>query len=110
MCIRDRVKAIEPNVFTTVALTDLEGYTDIDKVAGTVKLIDTNGNNKADVVVYIPAVVGKITYVGSKSITINNGVGSQDIGDLDIYTGYAKDDYVAVVNEKLTASGNYRCV
>ena len=104
---KSKVKAIEPNVSTTVALTDLEGYTDIDKVAGTVKLIDTNGNNKADVVVYIPAVVGKITYVGSKSITINNGVGSQDIGDLDIYTGYAKDDYVAVVNEKLTASGNY---
>ncbi|WP_318361341.1 S-layer homology domain-containing protein [uncultured Agathobaculum sp.] len=104
---KSKVKAIEPNVSTTVALTDLEGYTDIDKVAGTVKLIDTNGNNKADVVVYIPAVVGKITYVGSKSITINNGVGSQDIGDLDIYTGYAKDDYVAVVNEKLTASGDY---
>ena len=104
---KSTVMAIEPNVSATVALTDLEGYTDIDKVAGTVKLIDTNGNNKADVVVYIPAVVGKITYVGSKSITINNGVGSQDIGDLDIYTGYAKDDYVAVVNEKLTASGDY---
>ena len=104
---KSTVMAIEPNVSTTVKLTDLEGYTDIDKVAGTVKLIDTNGNNKADVVVYIPAVVGKITYVGSKSITINNGVGSQDIGDLDIYTGYAKDDYVAVVNEKLTASGDY---
>ena len=64
------------NKVPTDALTDLEGYTDIDKVAGTVKLIDTNGNNKADVVVYIPAVVGKITYVGSKSITINNGVGT----------------------------------
>ena len=104
---KSTVNAIEPNVSTTVKLTDLEGYTAVDKVAGTIKLIDTNGNNKADVVVYIPAVVGKITYVGSKSITINNGVGSQDIDDLDIYTGYAKDDYVAVVDDGLTASGNY---
>lgn len=59
---------------TSVKLSTLEAATAIDKVAGTVKLVDTDGNNKADTVVYTPAKVGKITYVGSKSVTINNTI------------------------------------
>ena len=98
---------IEPNDSASVKLSTLETATAIDKVAGTVKLVDTNGNNKADTVVYTPAKVGKITYVGSKSVTINNTIGSKDLDDLDIYTGYAKDDFVAVVDKKNTSSGNY---
>ena len=92
-----------------VSYTHLDVYKRqaIDKVAGTVKLVDTDGNNKADTVVYTPAKVGKITYVGSKSVTINNTIGSKDLDDLDIYTGYAKDDFVAVVDKENTSSGNY---
>ena len=100
------IQAIEPNSTDTIALTALEAATSIDKVAGTVKLIDTDGNNKVDVVVYIPAAVGKITYAGSKSITISNGVGSNDIDDLDIYEGFAKDDWTVVTNDTYLASGD----
>ena len=103
----ENLNVIEPNTNTSVKLSTLEAATAIDKVAGTVKLVDTDGNNKADTVVYTPAKVGKITYVGSKSVTINNTIGSKDLDDLDIYTGYAKDDFVAVVDKENTSSGNY---
>ena len=55
----------------TKFLDSVEDLNKIDEVAGTVKLVDVNGNNKADRVVITPAVVGKITYVGSKKVTID---------------------------------------
>ena len=112
------ITVIEPNQYnldskkntatstSTVKLSTLESATTLGYVAGTVKLIDTNGNNKVDTVVYTPAKVGQITYAGSKSVTINNGVGSKDIDDLDIYKDYAKDDWVVVVSDNYTASTN----
>ena len=100
----ENLNVIEPNTNTSVKLSTLEAATAIDKVAGTVKLVDTNGNNKADTVVYIPAKVGKITYAGSKSITISNGTGSNDVDDYDIYEGYAKDDWTVVTDKTYTAS------
>ena len=121
------ITVIEPNQYTSrkdanskkdiitstssVNLSDLESATALSNakavsVAGTVKLIDTNGNNKVDTVVYTPAKVAQITYAGSKSVTINNGVGAKDIDDLDIYKDYAKDDWTTVVGDAYTASTN----
>ena len=112
------ITVIEPNQYnldskkntatstSTVKLSTLESATTLGYVAGTVKLIDTNGNNKVDTVVYTPAKVGQITYAGSKSVTINNGVGANDIDDLDIYKDYAKDDWTTVVDDAYTASTN----
>ena len=101
------ITVITPNQKnSSITLAALEGKNTLAYVAGTVKLIDTDGNNKADSVVYIPATIGQITYAGSKSVTINNGVGSKDIDDLDIYKDYAKDDWVVVVSDDYTASTN----
>ena len=91
---------------STDKLSKIEGQKDISEVAGTVKLVDTNGNNKVDTVVVTPAVVGQVTYAGSKSVTISNKVGSKDIDDLDIYEGYAKDDWTVVTSDTYTASGD----
>ena len=91
---------------STDKLSKIEGQKDISGVAGTVKLVDTNGNNKVDTVVVTPAVVGQVTYAGSKSVTISNKVGSKDIDDLDIYEGYAKDDWTVVTSDTYTASGD----
>ena len=102
----ENLNVIEPNTNTSVKLSTLEAATAIDKVAGTVKLVDTDGNNKADTVVYTPAKVGKITYAGSKSITISNGIGSNDVDDYDIYEGYAKDDWTVVTDKTYTASND----
>ena len=103
----EAITVITPNQDnTSIKLSTLEGKNTLAYVAGTVKLIDTDGNNKADSVVYIPATIGQITYAGSKSITINSGVGSKDIDDLDIYKDYAKDDWVVVVSDDYTASTN----
>ena len=91
---------------STDKLSKIEGQKDISEVAGTVKLVDTNGNNKVDTIVVTPAVVGQVTYAGSKSVTISNKVGSKDIDDLDIYEGYAKDDWTVVTSDTYTASGD----
>ena len=104
---RDGLKVIYANQGqSTDKLSKIEGQKDISKVAGTVKLVDTNGNNKVDTVVVTPAVVGQVTYAGSKSVTISNKVGSKDIDDLDIYEGYAKDDWTVVTSDTYTASGD----
>ena len=79
----------------------------LDKVAGTIKLVDINGNGKADLAMITPAKVGKITYVGSKKVTINAaGIGSQNVEDIDIYDGFAKDDWTVVTDDIYTASGD----
>ena len=104
---RDELMVIYANQGqSTDKLAKIEEQKDISEVAGTVKLVDTNGNNKVDTVVVTPAVVGQITYAGSKSVTISNKVGSKDIDDLDIYEGYAKDDWTVVTSDTYTASGD----
>ena len=89
---------------STDTVATIEQATAIDQVAGTVKLVDTDGNNKVDTVVVTPAKVGKITYAGSKKVTISNGVGSNDVEDIDIYNGFAKDDWTVVTDKTYTAS------
>ena len=104
---REGLKVIYANQGqSTDTLAKIEEQKDISEVAGTVKLVDTNGNNKVDTVVVTPAVVGQVTYAGSKSVTLSNKVGSKDIDDLDIYEGYAKDDWTVVTSDIYTASGD----
>lgn len=90
----------------TLSVADLEGYNSVATVAGTVKLIDNNGNGKADVVLYVPAAVSQLTYVGTKSITGSNGLGSNELDDIEIYEGYAKDDWTTFTNKIYTVSGD----
>ncbi len=81
-------------------------YSEKATVAGTVKLIDNNGNGKADMVVYVPTLVSQLTYVGTKSITGTNNLGSKELGDIEIYEGYAKDDWATYTADTYTVSGD----
>lgn len=89
-----------------LSVATLEGYNTVATVAGTVKLVDNNGNGKADMVVYVPEKVSQLTYVGTKSITGNNGMGSMDLDDVVIYDGYAKDDWTTYTANTYTVSGD----
>ena len=97
-------------VNTGLAAQKLDKFEDLNKlneVAASIKLVDVNGNGKADHAVITPAVVGQITYVGSKKLTINaTGIGSNDVGDYDIYDGYAKDDWTVATPDTYVASGD----
>jgi len=80
------------------------------KAAYTVKVIDSDGNGKVDCVVYLPFDVAKVTYVGSKSITVQPAAGSTlsittaKFDDDTIYSGIAKDDYVQIIAAGNTAN------
>lgn len=89
-----------------LSVNSLESANTIADVAGTVKLVDNNGNGKADMVVYVPAKVSQLTYVGTKSITGAYGMGSKDLDDVEIYDGYAKDDWTTYTDGIYTVSGD----
>ena len=72
--------------------------------AYSIKAIDLNGNNKADLVVAVPTEVKEVTYVGSSAATI--GGKSYKFDDADIYDGIAKDDWAVVVSGDYTSSGD----
>ena len=88
---------------STDTVATIEKQTTGDKVTGTVKLVDTNGNNKVDTVVVTPAVASQITYAGSSKVTVR-GFDSEDIEDVDIYDGFAKDDWVVRTAGTYTSS------
>ena len=67
--------------------------------ADTVYFASVNDDDKIDYAVVIPATVAKVTYVGSSSVTLGNGVGTIDNDDLATYEGIAKDDYVLYTKE-----------
>ena len=65
------------------------------------KLVDLDGNGKVDFIVYTPANVGKVTYVGKSNISVNTTYGADatySVKDDTIYTGIAKDDYIVVTD------------
>ena len=72
--------------------------------AYSIKAIDLNGNNKADLVVAVPTDVKEVTYVGSSAATI--GGKSYKFDDADIYDGIKKDDWAVVVSGDFTSSGD----
>ena len=75
--------------------------------ANTIKLIDNDGNGKADRVVVTPRSVNEVTYVGSSNFSLQ-GVGTIKFKDCEsVYEGIAKDDYAVYTDKKYTASGDH---
>ena len=72
-------------------------------VARSIKLIDNNGDGKVDTVVSSPVKFGKVTYVGSSSITVDN-IGSIKFDDATVYDGIKKDDFVYVTDDAYNSS------
>ena len=71
-----------------------------------IELIDNDDNGKADVAVVYPVTVAKISFVGSKNLSLNvlagDPVGAIAIKDADIYKGAAKGDYIMVTDAAYT--------
>lgn len=57
------------------------------------KLIDTDDNGKADVMIVTPFTVQKVNYVGASNITFS-AAGSKKTADIVTYDGMVKGDYV----------------
>ena len=72
--------------------------------AYSIKAIDLNGNNKADLVVAVPTEVKEVTYVGSSAATV--GGKSYKFDDVAIYDGVKKDDWAVIVDGDYTSSGD----
>ena len=72
-------------------------------VARSIKLIDNNGDGKVDTVVSSPVKFGKVTYVGSSSITVDT-IGSIKFDDATVYDGVKKDDYVYFTDDAYNSS------
>ncbi len=101
------VPVIYPNKESVPAAIDTLGEVITKKdtySAYSIKAIDLNGNNKADLVVAVPTEVKEVTYVGSSAATI--GGKSYKFDDADIYDGIAKDDWAVVVSGDYTSSGD----
>ena len=89
---------------TLVDLAKNDGTAAKNDVARSVKLIDNNGDGKIDAVVSSPVEFGKVTYVGSSSITVDSGVGSLKFDDTTVYDGVKKDDFVYVTRDEYNSS------
>ena len=75
--------------------------------ANTIKLIDNDGNGKADRIVMVPRTVGEVTYVGSSNFSVQ-GKGTVKFDDCEsVYDGIKKDDYAIYTDGKYTASGDH---
>ena len=75
-----------------------------NEVAQEIKLIDTDGDGKVEVVISSPIKFGKVTYVGTNSMTVDNNVGSLKFTDISGYEDIAKDDYVYVIDDAYNSS------
>ena len=82
--------------YLTATNTALNTYvrTATNEVAFTIKFIDDDGDDKADLAVVFPFVVTDVTYVGKTTVTTSAGTFSFE--DDNIYTGIAKEDWVVV--------------
>ena len=75
--------------------------------ANVIKLIDNDGNGKADRVVVVPRSVNEVTYVGSSNFSLQNK-GTIKLKDCEsVYEGMAKDDYALYTDGDYTASGDH---
>ena len=80
-------------------VADLMCDADKYKTSDTVYLVSMNDDDKLDYAVIVPVTVAKVTYAGSKSVTLNNSIGSIDTEDIKAYDGIKKDDWVAYTAE-----------
>ena len=113
---RTAAKIYNFNVDTAVATVDTYTSSKSNSLsakvaANTIKLIDNDGNGKADRIVMVPRTVGEVTYVGTSNFSINgkgNSVGTVKFKDCEsVYDGIAKDDYALYTDKKYTASGDH---
>ena len=91
----DGVEYYAENAYTAKKSTDAQNYY-------TVRVIDLDGDDEVDCVVYLPFTVAEVTYVGSKYIQAS---GKYEFEDCNIYDGIAKDDYAVIVSGTNTADG-----
>ncbi len=77
---------------------------DQDNVARSIKLIDTDGDGKVDSVISNEVEFGKVTYVGTTSMSVGSGVGSLKFDETSGYEDIKKDDYVFVTREEQNSS------
>ena len=78
-----------------------------DVAANTIKLVDNDGNGKADRIVIVPRSVNEVTYVGSANFSLQNK-GTIKFDDCEsVYDGIAKDDYALYTDGDYTASGDH---
>jgi len=70
-------------------------------------LIDNDGNGKYESITATPHFVGKVTYKGADSITVNNGLGNQDNDDVAVAEGVKKDDFVEVTPKAYSVEDKY---
>ena len=85
------------------AMAKDDGTAQQNNVARSIKLIDNNGDGKVDTVVSNPVKFGKVTYVGSSSITVDT-IGSIKFDDATVYDGVKKDDYVYFTDDAYNSS------
>ena len=85
------------------AMAKDDGTAQQNDVARSIKLIDNNGDGKVDAVVSSPVKFGKVTYVGSSSITVDT-IGSIKFDDATVYDGVKKDDYVYFTDDAYNSS------
>ena len=100
-------RVIYPNEESVPSAVDTLGEVISNKdtyPAYSIKAVDLNGNNKADLVVVVPTDVKEVTYVGSSAATI--GGKSYKFDDADIYDGIKKDDWAVIVSGDYVASGD----
>lgn len=71
------------------------------------RLIDLDGNDKVDYVVFMPFEIGKVTSVGTKNVGVStitaNAIPAISLEDDTVYEGVAKDDYVKYIAPANTA-------
>lgn len=74
------------------------------------RLIDYTGDDKGDVVLVYPVLIGKVTAVSTSSVTVDyklsdNGNGASFLRkNVEVYDGIAKDDFVAVTLKDFTTT------
>ena len=78
---------------TCTAIDFMTGATADLTALGSVKLIDTDDDNKVDTIVMVPFTFEKVTYVGKTSFTAG---ASYKFEDVNVYDGIAKNDYVTI--------------
>ena len=91
---------------TIINTVGTKGSMNKNAAASSIKLIDNDGDGKVDTALYTPVKVGKVTAVGTSSVSVNNGINTVKFDDADIYDGIAKDDYVMFVDEANRSSND----
>ena len=98
-------KALDASIPATLA--DVANSQAADKVspAAKVVLIDNTGDEKIDIAVITPVAFGEISYLTSDKISVKSNVLTNvDLEDCNVYSGAAKDDYVAVIPKAFVAA------